>query len=93
MLRALEATTPGVLPWRQRPRGSLARTSAHLILAPALITLIGPVLVVEGVGGSRAWPTRILMLVGGLLIIAAAVLYWTFIRLYIERPYDPTLDR
>jgi hypothetical protein len=86
-------TGPGWVPWRQRPRGSLWRTSPHLVLAPALLTGCGVALFIEGMVGSLAWPKRLLELAGGLLLTAATIAYWVFVWLYVERPHDRTLDR
>ena len=63
-----------------------------MVLAPALLTLIGVVLVEDGVAGSMAWPRRVLTLTGGLLLTAATVAYWVVAWLYVERPHDKTLD-
>lgn len=68
-------------------------TSPHMVLAPALLTLIGPVLAVQGLSGSGAWLHRLLMLVGGLLLTTATVGYWIFVWFYIERPHGPGPDR
>gem|GEM_PF-6587010 len=81
------------VPWRQRPRRSLRYVSPHLVLAPALLALIGIVLTVDGFAGSMAWPRRVLTLIGGLLLTAVTVAYWVMAWLYVERPHEKTLDR
>ena len=69
------------------------QTSPHMVLAPALLTLLGVVVAMEGIAGSAPWPRRVLMVIGGLVLTVATCVYWVVAWFYVERPHDRTLDR